>query len=243
MSVVVPAVLVPSREELEKTLARLVGLVDAVQIDIVDGRFIGPPTWPYADGEQEVKRIGSDGEPIPYGGHFDFEMDLMVLNPEEVVGQWISAGATKILAHVESTRNLDALIRELQGTYGHEKGFAPRLLSLGLALNIDTDTSIIEPYIDQIDYVQFMGIAVIGKQGQPFDARVVRKVEAFKKKHPDMSVQVDGGVSLESAPALLSAGVDRLCVGSALLKKPDLRAELERFKELIERYGIYEGTA
>jgi ribulose-phosphate 3-epimerase len=242
MSVIVPAVLVPSREELENALARLVGLVDTVQIDVVDGRFIGPPTWPYTE-KEEVERIRTEGELIPYVERFRFEIDLMVESPEAVVGDWISAGATKILAHVESTRNLDALLQKLQSTYGHEKGFAPHLLSFGLALNIDTDASIIEPYIDTIDYVQFMGIAVIGKQGQPFDPRVIRKIEAFKKKHPDMSVQVDGGVSLQTAPALLSCGVDRLCVGSALLKNPDVKEGLEKFNALVERYGIYEGTA
>ena len=242
MSVIVPAVLVPSKTELDATLSKLVGLVDTVQIDVVDGKFIGPPTWPYASGGEEFAALVARGDMLSYGEHFSFEMDLMVQDPEQVAGMWIAAGATKILAHVESTNYLPRLITDLQVKYGHEKGFAPGLLSFGLAINIDTDSSVLEPFIDSIDYVQFMGIATIGKQGQPFDPRVIQKVQAFKKKHPDVPVQVDGGVSLETAPALLTAGVDRLCVGSALVKKPDVRAEFEKFQELVEKYGIYERT-
>lgn len=242
MGVIVPAVLVPSKAELEQTLAKLVGLVDTVQIDIVDGKFIGPPTWPYASGGEEFAQMVANDDMLPYGEHFRYEMDLMVSDPEQVSGIWVTAGATRILAHVESTNYLPRLITDLQVKYGHEKGFALDLLSFGLALNIDTDNAVLEAFIDNIDYVQFMGIATIGKQGQPFDPRVIQKIQAFKKRHPDMPVQVDGGVSLATAPALLSAGVDRLCVGSALVKKPDIKAELEKFNELVQRYGTHERT-
>lgn len=239
MGVIVPAVLVPSRTRLEETLQKLVGLVDLVQVDVVDGEFIGPPTWPYADGAAEVSKIGRDHSMLPFGEHFRFEMDLMVRAPERTVGQWIATGATRILVHVESTEHLSELVADMQTTYGHEKGFAQRFLALGAALNIDTDTSVLDPYIEHIDYVQFMGIAVIGKQGQPFDPRVIPKIKAFRKQHPDTQVQVDGGVSLETAPELLSAGVHRLCVGSALVKQEDIPGTLAKFNALVERYGIY----
>lgn len=236
MGVIIPAVLVPSRKALDDTLSRLSGLVDVVQVDIVDGRFAGPPTWPYSEAEELGILRGANQ--FPHLGEFKFEVDLMVENPEDQVGPWIDAGVERILVHIESVRNMDRVIATMQG-YGHEKGFAPDLLSLGIALNTDTDTAAIEPYLGAADYVQFMGIKTIGKQGQPFDERVLRKIEAFRKAHPGMPVQVDGAVSLETAPALLSAGVDRLCIGSALLKAPDMEAALHRFTELAEEYGRY----
>jgi ribulose-phosphate 3-epimerase len=237
MSIVIPAVLVPSRKVLDETLTRLDGLYDLVQVDIVDGRFVGPATWPYSE-PAELSVLEPDGQ-FPYLGHFKFEVDLMVENPEATVGKWVEAGAAKILVHMESVRNMQHIVDELRENYGHEKGFAPDLLSLGVALNIDTDTAVIEPYIDSIDYVQFMGIAKIGVQGQPFDTRVLRKIEAFKKAHPDMPIQVDGGVSLTTAPDLLSVGVTNLCVGSALLKTPDLIATMHAFEAVAEQYGRY----
>lgn len=236
MGVIIPAVLVPSRRDLEETLARLAGLVDAVQVDIVDGRFVGPPTWPYS--EKEELGILEGTSQFPHLGEFKFEVDLMVENPEEQIGAWVDAGVERILVHIESVRSMERVIETMK-RYGHEKGFAPDLLSLGIAINIDTDIAAIEPYLADTDYVQFMGIKTIGKQGQPFDERVLRKIEAFRKKHPGMPVQVDGAVSEKTAPALLSVGVDRLCIGSALLKAPDIGAALHRFQELAEEYGRY----
>lgn len=236
MSVVIPAVLVHSRKSLEDTLARLDGLVDRVQISIVDGRFAGPPTWPYTE-DAELKILNGEGE-FPRLGRFKFEVDLMVENPETTLGPWIEAGAARILVHIETLRNFDALLKVLE-SYGHEKGFAPDLLSFGVAINIDTDIAVLEPYIDSIDYVQFMGTATIGIQGRPFDTRVIRKIETFRKRHPDMMVQAAGGITLEAARQLLAAGVTNLCVGSALLKSSDIAEALHTFEVLAEDYGRY----
>lgn len=237
MSIVVPTVLVPTRKALDETLSRLDGLFDLVQIDVVDGRFAGPATWPYAE-PAELSVLKSGGQ-IPHLGHFNFEVDLMVENPELTIGAWIEAGAAKVVVHVESVRNLERIVDELREKYGHEKGFAPDLLSFGVALNIETDPAIIEPYIGSIDYVQFMDIDKIGVQGQPFDKHVLRKIEAFRKTHPNMPIQVDGGVSLKTAPDLLALGVSHLCVGSALLKAPDLIERLHEFEALADEYGRY----
>jgi ribulose-phosphate 3-epimerase len=244
MSVIVPAILTTSREDLEQKLLQLAGVVSDVQIDIIDGRFTSPATWPYTElgtnsNADVASKIFPEGDMLPYVDQLQYEMDLMVANPEEVTGLWIEAGAVRMTIHVESTNYLPKAITDLQIKYGHAKDFAPGLLSLGLAINIGTELSLIEPFLADADYVQFMGIATIGKQGQPFDKEVLRKIAQFKKKHPKMTVQVDGGVSLDTAPALLSAGVDRLIVGSALWKAKNFLDELEKFNQLVQEYGVY----
>jgi ribulose-phosphate 3-epimerase len=239
MSVIVPAILPKSRADLEEKLAQLVGRVESVQIDIIDGRFVSPPSWPYVEPLKEIHTLFAEGEMLPYVDQLKYEMDLMVSAPEEVTGIWIEAGAAAMTIHAESTQYLPRAITDMQVKYGHEKNFAPGLLSLGLAINIDTDISLIEPYLHSADYVQFMGIAKIGRQGEPFDQRVIRKITQFRHAHPDVLIQVDGGVSLLTAPALLSAGVDRLIVGSALWNAPDLEAELEKFNSLVQEFGTY----
>lgn len=238
MDIVVPTILTASREDLEAKLLRLTGLVSAVQIDVVDGRFAKPATWPYAQRIDEEHLTKETGWLHDFGA-FQYEIDLMVEHPEETVGLWIAAGASRIVVHIESVQNLPHLIDELKRKYGYEKGFAPDLLSFGLALNIDTDTSTIEPYLALVDYVQFMGIQTIGKQGQPFDARVLRKIETFHKTHPEILTQIDGGASLKTAPALLDAGIDRLIVGSDLWEETDLASELDRFAAIAEEHGRY----
>lgn len=239
MGVVVPAILPTSRRDLEDRLSRIVGLVDRVQIDVVDGRFAQPATWPYAGESETFAKEVDSGDTLLHLGQFRYEIDLMVSNPEEVAGIWIAAGANRITVHAESTRYLPQLIERFKTEFGYDKDFAPGLLSLGLALNIESEISLIEPYFDSIDYIQLMGIAHIGRQGEPFDERVIRKVAQIKKTHAHIPVQVDGGVSITNAPALLSAGVSSLVVGSDIWHASDPAEELLRFEELGEQYGIY----
>ena len=237
MGVIIPAILPSSREDLEGKLAQLEGLVDTVQVDIVDGRFAAPATWPYVGEKAEFAKRIAEGEAFPYLGRIHFEVDLMVDHSEEVAGLWIAAGAERIVIHVESTSRLSEIIRDLEVKYGHSKDFAPGLLSLGLSLDDDADISLIEPYVDRIDYVQFMGIDEVGRQGQPFDPDVLKQIRAFRRLHPEMTIQVDGGVSLETAPVLIEAGVDRLVIGSALWKARNLKEELQKYRNLVHEYG------
>lgn len=236
MAVIIPAILPRSRDDLADKLLRLEGIVREVQIDIVDGKFAMPASWPYLNPGEPAH---DTRDPLPFLGSLRFEMDLMTEMPEDQIARWVNAGAHRITLHAESTRRLPQLLEEFRTEYGHDKSFAPGLLSLGLAINLHTDISLIEPYLDECDYVQFMGIAEIGKQGEPFDKSVIMKIATFRKKYPDMPIQVDGGVSLETAPALLSAGVSRLIVGSDLWHARNLKAEYAQFLELTTRYGLY----
>jgi ribulose-phosphate 3-epimerase len=239
MSAIIPAILTTSHDDLRDKLSRLQGLVQVVQIDVVDGKFIKPATWPYTEGAENLSAL-TEEDVLPYLGKMQFEIDIMAQEPLTVAGAFISAGAGRIVIHAESTSYLGQTFSDLARLYGHDKDFAPGLLSIGIAINVQTDLAVIEPYLSKVDYVQFMGIAQIGKQGQPLDPRVIQKITSFRKKHNDITIQVDGGVSLQTAPDLLRAGVDHLVVGSALWKAPDLAETLQKFHELAQEYGIYE---
>lgn len=240
MSVIVPAILPKSHEDLLDKLSQLRGLTRAVQIDAVDATFAAPApaSWPYSEKGISLKEVLAEG--LPHPDRMQYEVDLMCAHPEEVIGAWITAGATRITLHAESTPYLTKVLQEIQTKYGHDKDFAPDLLSIGLALNVNSELALIEPYIAQIDYVQFMGIARIGRQGEPFDTRVLQKIRSFRQKHPQIPIQVDGGVSLASAPELMRASVDRLIVGSALWKSQDLHEQFVQFNQLSQTYGTYE---
>jgi ribulose-phosphate 3-epimerase len=236
MGVIIPAILCASRSEVEEELALVRGLVSTVQIDVVDGKYATPATWPYTEGGLDAFAPTWDIHEL---GDFRFEMDLMVHEPHDAVRAFLKAGAGKLIIHAESVRNVGALFDELKKTYGHDKEFNAELLSVALALRADTNIAPLHAYIEQCNYVQFMGIAHIGKQGQPFDERVLKAIREFRKAHPEVPVQVDGGVSRETAPRLLDAGADRLVIGSALWKSEDVRGELHAFEEIAEDYGRY----
>lgn len=235
MGAVIPSILVATKAQIERALHQLSGHAETVQIDVVDGILAGPPTWPYANDDGALPPEWD----IHEMGDFRYEMDLMVREPEEAMGTFLHAGAGKIILHVESARDVGALIDVLERDYGRDKEFSPELLSLALSANVETDLALLEPHLPRIDYVQFMGIARIGSQGQPFDERVIAKIREFKKRHPEVPVQVDGGVSLATAPRLLAAGAERLVVGSAIWKAPNPLAALAAFEELVLTYARY----
>lgn len=243
MNRIVPAILPKNRAHLAERLSKLAQVRDItdVQIDIVDGRFATPSTWPYVaeEGRAECNAMISACEHIPEAGRFKLDLDLMVLSPEEVVGEWIALGASRLTVHVESTLNIGRLIQVLRDEYGYQKNM-PDLLSLGLAINVDTDPAVLEPYLPHIHYVQFMGIKTIGKQGEPFDRRVLEHVISFRKRHPHISVQVDGGVTLETAPALLDAGVSRLVIGHSLGEAAHIQEAYTAFALLAKQHGAHE---
>jgi ribulose-phosphate 3-epimerase len=83
-----------------------------------------------------------------------------------------------------------------------------------------------------------MGIAKIGRQGEPLDERIYEKIRVFRSRHPDVPVQVDGGVTLENAKKLLGLGVDSLVVGSAITRAPNPAAAFTAFENLKNSYGV-----
>lgn len=239
MGIIVPAIIPTSKQDLEDKLSTLSGLCEEVQIDIVDGVFAGPASWPYVTDVTEPSRMLTEGELLSRAGEFRFEIDLMSADPESVAGTWIGLGASRLTVHSESTRFVPRLLSSMNSMYGYDADFTPGLLALGLSIGVETDLALIEPHLKSVDYVQFMGVKKIGHQGEPLDARVFAKIALFRKRYPTIEIQVDGGVTLENAPKLLQAGVKRLVVGSALWKAPDIASRYREFDDLTQRHGIY----
>jgi ribulose-phosphate 3-epimerase len=233
MRLVAPAVLPASLTDFKEKLAHL-GLlkeVSQIQIDVVDGRFASPMSWPYT-ALQELRAMVSGSEMLPHLERVTYEIDLMCLDPERAAEAWLTLGASRLTFHAESLVDIGASLDRARARFGDVSA------TFGLALNIASDISLIERYLEHIEYVQIMGIATIGKQGQPFDRRALEKVRALRTSHPDLPIQVDGGVTLEVAKELVSAGVTTLVVGSAILRAKNPAAEIEKFESLQTPFGV-----
>lgn len=230
MSILVPAILPASRTDLEEKLAIAAETrgVTRVQIDAVDGRFATPAAWPYT-APAEFQALGREG--LPHQGRLEYEVDLMCMDAETAAGAWLTLGASRLTFHAESSVNPARLVASARRRYGGEG-----VVSFGLALNIASDLALLEPALAGINYVQFMGIKTIGRQGQPFERRVLERIRAFRARHPDMPVQVDGGVSPKNAKELVALGVSSLIMGSAFFADP---AEAVRAVEAMENpFGV-----
>jgi ribulose-phosphate 3-epimerase len=218
---IIPAILPKDFAELQDKIELIKDFVKTVQIDVCDGQFVPSATWPYRKEDDSFEKIIKEEEGLPGWEKLNFEIDLMANRPEEVIEEWVSAGATRIIIHVEARGDIEGAVTALQDR-----------VEVSLALNIDTPISVIEPFKDKIQGIQLMGIDTIGFQHQPFDAKVIDKVKEVRAAYPDMLISVDGGVSLENGSALIEAGANRLVVGSAIFEADNYVDAVTEFKKL-----------
>jgi ribulose-phosphate 3-epimerase len=199
---IVPAFIPASREEVIAQCSAL-SFSHELHLDVVDGEFVPFVSWPYTP----------KGEPIDvksYTDGFTLEVDLMVKKPFEAARAWEKAGADMVVFHIET---ID--VASLADFSLHTN------VSVGISLHGDTHVEELLPYIPYADYVQIMGIKAIGQQGQSFDMETLSKVTFVQQHAPGIPVSVDGSVNEQTISMLFKAGVDRLIVGSAVVKQPD----------------------
>jgi ribulose-phosphate 3-epimerase len=230
MTDIIPAILENSLPDIESRLQAIRGAAKAVQIDVADGSFVPNATWPFSSrqGREEFDRMAAQEEGLPLWQEFDFEIDLMVNRPLAHAKQWISAGASRLIVHADSQEALQA-VQGLQEMRGGELGVA-----VGIALPCDAELSALAPFADLYDYVQVMGIARIGFQGERFDERAFSLVSRLRAEFPG-TIQIDGGVRRESAHALAQAGADRLVAGSSVFGSADPKQALRDLREEANR--------
>ncbi len=223
---IIPAILPVDFDELTDKIGLVKDAVKTIQIDVCDGQFTPQPTWPYRKHDDSFAKIVSQEEGLPGWEKVNFEIDLMANKPEEKVEDWVNAGVTRIILHIESKGDVGKAIEMLKGR-----------VEVGLAVGEETPIEMIQDsrFMIQegaIQSIQLMGIDHIGFQGQKFDPKVIEKVKEVKKLYPGIPVSIDGGVSLETAKLLIEAGADRLVVGSAIFGSDNFLEAIANFKRL-----------
>lgn len=245
---IIPAILPKNYEDLKNKIALVRGIVPLAQIDICDGIFVPNLTWPFvnkkvlpspdfgegktldlrADLDLHFHKILDEQEGMPFWEDINFELDLMVADAVQNFDIYTKMGARRIIFHIEAVGNLEEFKNFLEGLDMYFR----EMMEIGLAINIQTPLEQIFSLIENVDFVQFMGIDKIGFQGQEFDSKVLEKIKTLKEKFPDLEIAVDGGVDLETAPALVSAGATKLVIGSAIFNTDDIIGIIEEFKNI-----------
>lgn len=219
---IIPAIMPRDYDDLDEKMSLFVGVVPLVQLDIMDGKFVPARTWPYPR-DSHFDAIMTEEEGMPSWESINFEVDLMIQDPELWVSKWVTAGASRVIVHIESMKDFEVI-----------RAAVPEgLIELGLAINTTTALSVLEPYLDRIDFVQCMGIARIGFQGEPFDERVLEKVRTLRAQKPEMPISIDGSVNFETARSLVDAGATRLVSGSAILEADDFVGAITKMENLV----------
>lgn len=199
-SPIVPAIIPTSAESLVQTLRQLSG-VPEIHIDVVDGVFVPAISWPY----EPV------AEPVSLKSHLDqfsLEVDLMVQEPLPAAAAWVLAGADRLVFHCE-TISLEAF----------KQFSAQPAVSVGICALMDTPVATLAPYLEYADYAQVMGIAQIGRQGQPFDERVFERVDYIRSVQPTLPLSIDGSVNQATLRDIITHQLERYIVGSAIVQQ------------------------
>ncbi len=183
-----------------------------VQIDITDGKFV--PTETVINLE-DLKYFTEKA---------NVELHLMIDRPEKVIGEWVRLGPKRIIAHIEAVEDMDELLNVCR-----EKD-----IELGLALNPETPNVMIEPWINAVDLILFLGVHP-GQGGQEFIPEVLEKIKSLRQNFPNVKIEIDGGVRAANIEELRKAGVDIFVIGSGILKSPDVGKAIKELKNV----GVY----
>jgi ribulose-phosphate 3-epimerase len=208
MTKVVPAIIPHTKSQLEEEIKKVAGFATLVQIDISDGVFIPTKTWPYNGRDSDFfDKLKSEEEGWPRWEDVEFEIHLMVRNPEEVLLDWIHTGASAIIAHIEATNNFQKIIDVCRENN----------VSVGIAIKPSTDINRVETFVPQVDFIQVMGSDLLGKHNIPLDPKAVEQIKSLQKLYPESIIAIDIGVSEDTENILVSAGADKLVSGGAIL--------------------------
>ncbi|MCB1449503.1 MAG: ribulose-phosphate 3-epimerase [Nitratireductor sp.] len=171
---------------------------DWIHLDVMDGHFVPNITF----GPPIVKAVRNRTDKI-------FDCHLMIEPCDPYLAAFADAGCDYITVHAEATKHLD---RSLQAIRDLGK-------KAGVSLNPSTPETVIEYVLDRLDLVLLMTVNP-GFGGQAFIPSVVEKtarVKAMIGSRP-IHIEIDGGVTPETAPRVAKAGADVLVAGSAVFK-------------------------
>jgi ribulose-phosphate 3-epimerase len=171
---------------------------DYIHVDVMDGQFVPPLTI----GPLIVDAIRKHTS-LPLDVH------LMIVEPNRLVPDFISAGASIVTVHQEAASHLDRVIHQIR-----ELG-----ARAGVALNPSTPASAVEEVLSDLDLVLPMTVNP-GYGGQSFIPSVLPKIRRLRQLIDEANLatelEVDGGVKPDNVSVVLDAGASVIVAGSAV---------------------------
>ena len=191
---------------------------DYIHIDVMDGRFVPA----ISIGLPVVEAIRRSTGLV-------LDIHLMVVEPEKHAGPFMDAGGDIINVHVEAATHVHRIIQEV---HKREK-------RAGVCLNPGTPVGAVEEVLPEVDQVMVMAVNP-GASGQRFIESVLPKVARLRRLIDAggfrSEIEVDGGVSPETAPRCAAAGANVLVAASAIFNESGTPEQnIRRLRESLSR--------
>ncbi|MGQ0571273.1 MAG: ribulose-phosphate 3-epimerase [Armatimonadota bacterium] len=187
------------------------GGANRLHVDVMDGHFV-PPITIGAIVVEAVRRVS--GLPI--------DVHLMVSNPERHFEAFARAGASSLALHLEATAHPHRALTAIRGLG----------CQAGIALNPGSQPDACEELRDTLDVILVMSVNP-GYGGQAFLPAVLPKIGRIRSLlgSPGARIDIDGGISAQTARAAVGAGADVLIAGSAIFQAPEgIEAAIARLR-------------
>ncbi len=213
MPIIAPSLLSANFLNLERDVAMLnQSEAEWFHLDVMDGLFVPNISF----GFPIIEKIRGATSKI-------LDVHLMIVDPERYIERFRKAGADVISIHAEACKNPVAALQMIRETGA----------MAGIVINPETPVETLEPYIDHADMVLLMSVHP-GFGGQSFIAATFDKIAGLKamiaRHQANVLVEVDGGVDLQNADRLVTAGIDILVAGNTIFASPDPTATILRLK-------------
>ena len=208
---------------------------DWIHIDVMDGHFVPNLTI----GAQVVKALRTVTK-RPLDTH------LMIADPARYLRDFLHAGSEVISFHVEAVAPEGSRVSRPRGfalaggdaEQAKTADAARRVIEagrkggarVGIALNPETDLEWIRLVAGEVDFVLFMTVWP-GFGGQEFMTEVTARIARFRAEFPDVDVEVDGGVTAQTAVTASRAGANLFVAGTSVFRAADAREAIEAIRK------------
>lgn len=205
--VILPSLLQCDFGNLQREIEQLEAAgVRGLHLDVMDGHFVPNLSYgmPIVAGIRRLTKLPID-------------VHLMISEPSKYVRQFAEAGADSLTIHAEIAEDIPTTL-ELIRSIG---------TGVGLAINPDTGLDAIEQTLPLCDLLLIMSVNA-GFGGQAFHPVALDKLTAARETFPDLLLEVDGGVNLQTIASCQRAGANLFVVGSAIFGQGNYRTALEQ---------------
>lgn len=215
MAIIAPSLLAADFLQLQKACDIVNNSeADWFHLDVMDGRFV--PNISY--GLPVIEHIKKAAKK-------PCDVHLMILEPENYAEAFKNAGADILSVHIETCPHLHRNIQQIKSLG----------MKAAVAINPHTPVESLKDILQDIDMVNVMTVNP-GFGGQSFIPHSIQKIRELRRMIAErglhVKIEVDGGVTLDNAQAILHAGADVLVAGNTVFKSADPIATIRQLKQL-----------